>query len=161
MRRFIFMSLGLLVLAFSLNGIGADQDCPSGWISENVTCYKYFPERKTWDQAQRTCVEQQGNGQLASITDADKSVKLSYELYGTWNIFDIWFGLRLSKTSGFWLWPDGSKVTFTNWEKGEPNNFLNKEFCAALTRGSRYVRWNDKDCEHRHPFICQTQSRGT
>nr|A7X413.1 RecName: Full=C-type lectin lectoxin-Lio3; Short=CTL; Flags: Precursor [Erythrolamprus poecilogyrus]ABU68502.1 Lectoxin-Lio3 [Erythrolamprus poecilogyrus] len=160
MRRFIFMSLGLLVLAFSLSGIGANQNCPSGWFPHNISCYKLFTERKNWDQAQRTCMEEQENGQLASITDADTAVKLSNKLSGNWNFFDIWFGLSLSKTRGFWLWPDGSMVTFTNWGKGEPNNFWDMESCAALTAASGYLSWNDKNCGLLHYFICQTQSRG-
>nr|A7X406.1 RecName: Full=C-type lectin lectoxin-Phi1; Short=CTL; Flags: Precursor [Philodryas olfersii]ABU68500.1 Lectoxin-Phi1 [Philodryas olfersii] len=155
MGRFIFVSLGLLVLAFSLSGIGADQHCPSGWFSHNVSCYKLINDWKTWDEAQRFCMDEQENGQLASINDVGESVKLSDEISKTWSIIDVWIGLRLSKRKSIWEWIDGSNVTQTRWEEGEPNNFLKKEFCVVLTSRSRYLKWNDKDCNRRHRFLCK------
>ncbi|XP_058046735.1 C-type lectin lectoxin-Phi1-like [Ahaetulla prasina] len=155
MGRFIFASLGLLVVAFSLSGIGADHHCPFDWFSHNVSCYKLFKSWMTWDEAQRYCTEQQENSHLASIKDVGESVKLSNHISQGWRIFDVWVGLRLSKRKNMWEWSDGSNITYTSWKQGEPNNFLNKESCAALTVGSRFLQWNDKDCGHRHPFVCK------
>uniref|UniRef100_A0A0B8RZW5 C-type lectin 8a n=1 Tax=Philothamnus irregularis TaxID=1899461 RepID=A0A0B8RZW5_9SAUR len=157
MGRFIFASLGLLVVAFSLSGIGADHHCPFGWLSHNVSCYKLFESLMAWDQAQRFCMEQQENGHLASIKDAEESLKLANYISQRLKFLDVWIGLRFSKRKGIWEWSDGSNTTHTSWEQGEPNNFLNKEFCVALTARSRYLRWNDKDCRHRHPFVCGFQ----
>uniref|UniRef100_A0A182C5Z4 C-type lectin n=1 Tax=Phalotris mertensi TaxID=1260334 RepID=A0A182C5Z4_9SAUR len=159
MGRFLFVSLGLLVVVFSLSGIGAHQQCPVGWFSHNVSCYKLFKDWKTWDEAQRICMDEQENGQLASIKDAAESLKLSDEISKTRIILDVWIGLTLSKRTGIWKWGDGSNVTYTRWEEGEPNNLWKNEFCAALTSGSRYLKWNDKNCHHWHRFICKFQPR--
>ncbi|XP_034260875.1 C-type lectin lectoxin-Phi1 [Pantherophis guttatus] len=159
MGRFIFASLSLLVVAFYLSGIGADHHCPFGWLSHNVSCYKFFKNWMTWDQAQRFCMEQQENGHLASIKDVEVSFTLSNHISERLKFLDVWIGLRLSKRKGIWEWSDGSNITHTSWEQGEPNNFFNKEFCVALTAGSRYLQWNDKDCTHRHPFVCTFQPR--
>uniref|UniRef100_R4FJR2 LP-Fur-1 n=1 Tax=Furina ornata TaxID=529697 RepID=R4FJR2_9SAUR len=159
MGRFLLVSLSLLVVAFSLSGIEANRYCPFDWLSYNVSCYKFFFQRMTWDEAQRFCVEQQENSQLASIHDMGESVKLSNYMSQRWNFFDVWMGLRLSKRKGIWEWSDGSNLTYTSWEDGEPNNFFNREFCAVLSIGSRYLQWNDKNCMHKHPFVCKFQPR--
>ncbi|XP_070610644.1 C-type lectin lectoxin-Phi1-like [Erythrolamprus reginae] len=153
MRRFIFMSLGLLVLAFSLSGIGANQSCPSGWFSHNVSCYKFFSNWTTWGEAQRICMEEQEGAQLASIKDLEESVKLSDELSKTRNIFDVWIGLRFSKTKGIWLWNDGSQVTHTRWEEGEPS----KKECAVLITRSRYLNWRTDTCRSWNMIVCKLQ----
>nr|A3FM55.1 RecName: Full=C-type lectin 1; Short=CTL; Flags: Precursor [Hydrophis hardwickii]ABN54808.1 C-type lectin-like protein 1 [Hydrophis hardwickii] len=159
MGRFLFASLGLLVVAFSLSGTGANLYCPFDWLSYNVSCYKLFYSLVTWDQAQRFCVEQQENSQLASIHDVGESVKLSNYISQRWGFFDVWMGLRLSKRNGIWEWSDGSNLTYTSWKEGEPNNLFNMEFCAVLSAGTRYLQWNDKKCTLLHPFLCQFQPR--
>uniref|UniRef100_A0A098M188 C-type lectin 6a n=1 Tax=Hypsiglena sp. JMG-2014 TaxID=1550645 RepID=A0A098M188_9SAUR len=158
MGRFIFVSLGLLVVAFSLSGIAADHHCPYDWFSHNVSCYKVFNYPKSWEEAQRICQEEKENGHLASINDVEESMKLSDEIIKSsriWNILDVWIGLRLSTRTGKWGWSDGSNVTLTRWEEGEPNNFLGREFCAALTVKSRYLQWNDKNCGRWNRFVCK------
>nr|ACS74990.1 C-type lectin precursor [Micrurus corallinus] len=157
MGRFLFVSLCLLVVAFSLNGIGAHRYCPFDWFSHNASCYKLFKHPMTWDRAQRFCTEKQENGQLASIHDAEVSVKLSNHISQRLKILDVWIGLRLSKRKSIWEWSDGSNLTYTSWEKGEPNNLMNGEFCAVLSTGSRYLQWNDKSCWHVHSFVCKFQ----
>uniref|UniRef100_R4G2E2 LP-Bra-2 n=1 Tax=Brachyurophis roperi TaxID=1295043 RepID=R4G2E2_9SAUR len=159
MGRFLFVSLGLLVVAFSLSGIGANRYCPFDWFSYNVSCYKLFHLPMPWDQAQRSCVEQQENSQLASIHDVGESVKLSNYISQRLKLSDVWMGLRLSKRKGIWEWSDGSNLTYTSWKEGEPNNFFNIEFCAVLSAGTRYLQWNDKSCVLPHKFICKYQPR--
>uniref|UniRef100_R4G2J1 LP-Pse-7 n=1 Tax=Pseudonaja modesta TaxID=340912 RepID=R4G2J1_9SAUR len=159
MGRFLFASLGLLVLAFSLSGIRANRYCPFDWFSYNMSCYKLFYSPMSWDQAQRFCVEQQENSQLASINDVAESVKLSNYISQRLTFLDVWMGLRLSKRKGIWEWSDGSNLTHTSWKEGEPNNLFNKEFCAVLSAGTRYLQWNDKKCTHLHPFVCKFQPR--
>ncbi|KAG8138548.1 hypothetical protein E2320_004426 [Naja naja] len=110
-----------------------------------------------WDQAERFCAEQRENCQLASINDVEESVKLSNEISQRLKFLDVWMGLRLSKRKGIWEWSDGSNLTYISWEEGEPNNFFNRESCAVLSARSRYLQWNDKNCMHLHPFVCEFQ----
>uniref|UniRef100_A0A8C5RMF6 C-type lectin domain-containing protein n=1 Tax=Laticauda laticaudata TaxID=8630 RepID=A0A8C5RMF6_LATLA len=157
MGRFLFVSIGLLVVAFTQSGIGANLFCPYDWISHNTSCYKLFKHWMTWDKAQRFCMEQYENSQLASISDVEESVKLSNYISKKLILTDVWIGLRLSKRTGIWEWSDGSNSTYTSWKEGEPNNFFNIEFCTVLSATTRYLQWNDKYCSLWLPFVCKFQ----
>eukprot|EP00058_Branchiostoma_floridae_P004028 XP_002589516.1 hypothetical protein BRAFLDRAFT_88387 [Branchiostoma floridae] len=47
---------------------------------------------------------------------------------------EVWIGLR--KDGGSWKWRDGSPVTYSNWNPGEPNNYdgwiIATEACVAM-----------------------------
>lgn len=49
---------------------------------------------------------------------------------------------------------------YTNWVRGEPNNFGNRENCVSLRRtvdDCNIVYWNDVPCSgsHRQRFVCE------
>ncbi|XP_032094202.1 C-type lectin lectoxin-Phi1-like [Thamnophis elegans] len=160
MGQYILASLGLLAVALSLGGTGADVLCPYDWVSHNDSCYKLFTRWMSWDDAQRTCQEAQENGQLASIKDVEGAAKLSKYLRENRRLrLDAWIGLRLSKINNKWEWSDGSNVTYVSWEKGQPDNFLKLEFCAVVSSKSQFMEWNDKPCGFPHRFVCKFQPR--
>jgi hypothetical protein len=43
-------------------------------------------------------------------------------------------------------------ITYTNWNRGEPNNHRKNEHCAAVWGG---YKWNDAVCHESFGFICQ------
>lgn len=49
----------------------------------------------------------------------------------------VWIGLNdIDNFAGhrMFRWSDNSPVTFTNWAKGEPNNYKGKQNCVAMNR---------------------------
>ncbi|XP_070611090.1 C-type lectin lectoxin-Lei1-like [Erythrolamprus reginae] len=139
MGRFFFLALGLLVVAFSLNGIGADHHCPMGWFSLKQFCYKFFKEAKTWQEAETFCVQQQKGSHLVSIQSWRESryvaklasIKLLLSLNGSM----VWTGLYDEEKNGNWTWSDGSDFRYTAWQIWRPNNGDDKQFCVALDKG--------------------------
>ncbi|CAG0900708.1 unnamed protein product [Darwinula stevensoni] len=59
----------------------------------------------------------------------------------------------------FWL-STGQPVTYTNWNAGEPNNFIyengEEEHCLELwNRDGKGLKWNDTPCSFQTYFVCE------
>ena len=51
----------------------------------------------------------------------------------------FWIGLsQLLFSTGF-SWSDGSPVSFTNWNVGEPNNLNNNEYCVDMAWNNGFL----------------------
>ncbi|KAF5299855.1 hypothetical protein FQA39_LY11392 [Lamprigera yunnana] len=101
---------------------------------------------------------------LASISSQDENDKL--EKY----IKDFGLGHEHFWTSGtdladegkfFWM-STGRPLTFTNWNAGEPNNFVyengEEENCLELwNRDGKGLKWNDSPCSFETFFVCEIQ----
>jgi hypothetical protein len=64
---------------------------------------------------------------------------------------DLWLGLNDIDKDGEFRWTDDRPVSFTLWEKGEPNNVRNSEHCVAMRWG---YNWNDYQCSFKAKFVC-------
>ncbi|XP_070188156.1 C-type lectin-like isoform X2 [Littorina saxatilis] len=134
---------------FSLGG-----GCPQGWITYKGSCYKSFEQRKTWDEAQKTC---QGYGAiLATIPDSGVNNALAGLLPHLHLYVDkqAWVGLNDRDTEGTYIWLGTNReATWTNWDDGEPNNSVSgNEDCVALLPDGY---WNDAPCSTLLKFICE------
>jgi C-type mannose receptor len=62
---------------------------------------------------------------------------------------NIWIGFNDITTETVFVWTDGSPVTYTNWNIGEPNN-ASGENCTEMINNpagvTSYRRWNDLPC---------------
>jgi len=66
---------------------------------------------------------------------------------------DYWIGFTDQGTEGSWYWYDGSPVSYTNWEPGEPNNSgWWGEDCAEMWGDGL---WNDASCWDDNGMICE------
>ncbi|XP_078594375.1 C-type lectin lectoxin-Lio3-like [Branchiostoma floridae x Branchiostoma japonicum] len=131
-------------------------------------------DKTKWEKANSKCKQQGAN--LASITSREEANFINSIIVGApvgrWDTALVWFGLN-RKDGKFSHFTDGSKVTYTNWEPGEPNNnhhFLSlwgPQECVAMYskdgdagmffRNEQVKRgqWNDDQCYHCFPFICK------
>ncbi|XP_063302400.1 C-type lectin domain family 4 member G-like [Pelobates fuscus] len=121
--------------------------CPSGWRATGSSCYYLSSSTLSWDKARDECYKFNS----ALITFSSKNDMDTYNKLFT-DSTKYWMGLRRDATNiNMWKWLDGTELTFTNWDKGEPNNSEKKEHCGEILSGS----WNDRNCDASVNFICR------
>ncbi|XP_058047298.1 C-type lectin mannose-binding isoform-like [Ahaetulla prasina] len=155
MGRFIFVILGLQVVALCLSGAKGGC-CPRDWLPMNGLCYKVFEEQKNWTSAEMFCRKHKPGCHLASIHSMAQSADLAEYIsdYLTRKTH-VWIGLNDPRKQRIWEWSDRSCVDYLSWNQGEPNNKDNKEYCVHLWTPTGYKNWNDTPCDTAYPFICQ------
>ncbi|XP_035677229.1 fibropellin-3-like [Branchiostoma floridae] len=147
--------------------------CRRGWSGYKGHCYTLVTKADNWQNANSKCKQDGAN--LASITSREEANFINNIIVGApvgnWGVHLVWFGLN-RKDEKFRQFTDGSKVTYTNWEPGEPNNNCNimswfegqecvgvysKDGDAGLIFRVQVKRgqWNDDQCSRHYPFICK------
>jgi len=120
-------------------------------------CIRAIKKTVTAAQADAAC--KSWGGALASIhsgTENTVALNSAKQFCGTgW----AWIGLHDLNKEGAWQWTDGSKVTYANWNKGEPNNYKNEDRVHLMDSG----KWNDHNqtvklnclvCKRALPVAC-------
>jgi hypothetical protein len=73
-----------------------------------------------------------------------------------------WIGLSGQKAQTPFEWSDKSKQTYTNFWKGSPANFNNKEFCVMMHKKPEEKTgnfgWSDVRCDSKHKSVCKKPS---
>ena len=76
-------------------------------------------------------------GHLASISSSEEDIFLKE------NFQRGWIGFTDSASEGTWRWTDGSQVTYTNWEVGQPDNTRGiQHYAQAWTQSGK---WDDAE----------------
>ncbi|XP_041667821.1 CD209 antigen-like isoform X3 [Cheilinus undulatus] len=122
--------------------------CSAGWTYTTSRCY-YFAFsstliRRTWQDARDFCRKQ--GGDLAVIDSREKNS-------------GFWIGLRDVDEEGNWRWLDGTPLTVSFWNTGEPNNQGNEDCAATYPRDNPFFSWNDAPCSHHLKWICEMAPR--
>ncbi|XP_069956023.1 macrophage mannose receptor 1 isoform X2 [Cherax quadricarinatus] len=122
--------------------------CSSGWIQDGAHCLKFFPEKKTFEEARASCQQLGEDSDLASLHSPDDQayVTAALGMVGA----SVWIGLR--NTNGF-HWVDQTAVTYTNWAPGEPSGHPGLDVCVEVyaTNG----QWNDDFCDALRGYVCK------
>nr|XP_039270230.1 uncharacterized protein LOC120344952 [Styela clava] len=148
-------SYGAYPSSFSFTGYTLG--CDDGWYTWGDNCYWHSPKGdvRTWQAARTACLSM--GADLASIgssgeNDFMESLLIKME---TGNIFaggdDAWIGMSDLDIQDYYLWSDGSPVTYTKWFYREPNG--NQERCVQIYIQQGY--WNDIECDVTEPYICK------
>lgn len=113
--------------------------------------YKIYSHGLTWNQAKVVC-ESLG-GALATIKNVLDG-ELIEKMVKTMNApNNYWIGLREFEPEVSFRWIDGSPLTYTNWNAGEPN-FDAAENCAFLRKDT--LQWSISSCRWKIAyFICE------
>ncbi len=96
----------------------------------------------TWTNAEGTAVAL--GGHLATVNDAAENTWIQ----NTWQNYqgtphDLWIGFNDAAVEGTFVWADGTPVSYTNWDPGEPNNALTGEDYTNMRRDNLTGNWND------------------
>ncbi|XP_062928245.1 C-type lectin lectoxin-Phi1-like isoform X1 [Mobula hypostoma] len=118
------------------------------------SCYQFFSDEMTWEEAQDFCNEQQCCGQLASVN----SDQLNTFVSDVVSVVDqekprAWIGLNDICKDGKFTWIDGSSYSYRNFGPGEPNNYNGREDCVNIHH-FRNLTWNDAPCNMKIGFVC-------
>lgn len=116
--------------------------------------FKVFDTNLTWHEAKKQC-EQMG-GRLAVINSAEEN-KFVIGLIKKSRVVEAWLGATDEKKEGEWVWVTGKKMTYSNWERTQPNNKGGVEhyLILVLAQNGQWSDQPDKSTQHKPGFVCQ------
>ncbi|XP_061826160.1 snaclec agglucetin subunit alpha-2-like [Nerophis lumbriciformis] len=145
--RVLLLLCGLLAGAAS-DGSPKVDCCPDGWTRLIDRCYVVQTEPKNFVDAEKCCMEALGN--LASVTSTLENVLVD-QLVQEAGEDGALIGFHNAFEDGEFLWTDGTKFRFDNFEAGVT---LLEDGCGFLTADTGV--WSLVDCNTEEPFVCST-----
>jgi len=125
------------------------------------SCYQLVREKLNWSDAEVRCNSIDNDATLASINSHLEHKFIADYLKASGLTSPIYIGLSDIIEESRFEWTDGSPVTYTNWDDGEPNNEYHGgyEDCVVLWLGywqenSEFL-WNDYPCHYLESFVCK------
>jgi hypothetical protein len=120
-----------------------------------ATNYRFCTLGYNWSQARSSC--QSMGMDLVKIADGGENAFVSNVANniasGSW-----WIGANDQAVEGTFRWPDGTPLTYTNWNPGEPNDWGGAEDCGELYTAAQ--QWNDNNCGVGRYFVCEAAATG-
>ncbi|XP_060731047.1 echinoidin-like [Tachysurus vachellii] len=107
------------------------KNCPTGWTSYCGRCYFYNAARLDWVSAEKFC--QKFDAHLVSI-HSEKEYQHIKSHDPAQN--PTYSGLSDCQKPYKFFWSDGTKLTFTKWNPGQPDNYNNNEHCVYMNAGT-------------------------
>lgn len=143
-----------------VGGALPDKRIPADATIFNEHHYLLIPAKLGWHDAKKAC-EQMG-GHLVTITSEEEDrfvVSLSKPLTSTEGGL-VWIGCSDEAKEGDWQWVDGSKVKYTGWNPGEPNDRSHTEnYGVIFFAGGRKGGGGWGDAPYPYPaivgYICE------
>ncbi|XP_040198100.1 CD209 antigen-like protein C [Rana temporaria] len=153
LTSFLFISNRIIGEEMSQMRNGNSSCCPEGWIPIGSKCYYFQNTTETWERSREECTK--NYSVLLILKNKDELDSLLPFMEGD----RYWIGLRRdTQNSTRWVWVDGTPLTFSAWNKGEPNNQYGRENCTEIKKNVRSM--NDVPCDIKKHYICKALSRG-
>ncbi|NWV77367.1 REG4 protein, partial [Dasyornis broadbenti] len=126
--------------------------CPDGWSYYKLSCFKYFLEPRTWDEAERQCQAIHKSAHLAWVEEPHEAVTLGRAISYYQRVQPVWIGLQQGEENQDWQWTSGNAYSVAS---GMLGNGAQGGTCAMLTHHSGFSLWSSADCSWKHPYICK------
>ncbi|NXY24940.1 REG4 protein, partial [Atrichornis clamosus] len=152
--------------------------CPDGWSYYKLSCFKYFRDPLTWDEAERQCQAIQDGAHLAWVEEHNEANTLRKAISYYQRVQSVWIGLQHSKQvrcgqqgvrgpgrqqghasetpppaqRQAWQWTSGNNYSGAS---GLPGNGARGGSCALLTHQSGFSLWSSADCSQKRHYICK------
>ena len=117
------------------------------------------PTEATWFQARDGCAAR--GLVLATVNSAADQQALETALNAKTGAAFAWIGASDQSVEGSWVWIDGSPVTWSDWDVGQPGGSSLREDCVLLWSGLGW-RWDDRACgQTADSYVCMPGSPPT
>uniref|UniRef100_A0AAV2L7K5 Macrophage mannose receptor 1 n=1 Tax=Knipowitschia caucasica TaxID=637954 RepID=A0AAV2L7K5_KNICA len=126
-----------------------------GWFIYNDTQYYINNDLQPMESARAFC--KKNFADLAVIT-GESERKFLWQIIVKGSESQYYIGMTVNLDKSF-SWVDDSPVTYTAWEKNEPNFANNDENCVTIYKSMGY--WNDINCGLELSSICKRSSTFT
>ncbi|CAG04688.1 unnamed protein product [Tetraodon nigroviridis] len=125
--------------------------CENNWKKFDLGCYFFSKLTKNWNQSREFCISK--GGDLAVLNSKEEQAFVNGWLKTSQN---AWIGLFDIETEGTWKWVDGTVVTTTYWQPGQPNSYGGNQDCGEILQDSGGVgQWNDDACTADQTWVCE------
>lgn len=108
--------------------------------------YVLFSKDVKWSDARDYCRTHYTD--LASVRNEEENQIINKVAPGRY----VWVGVFCDS----WVWSDQTYSSFRYWKATEAFSSGIANGCAALTKND-FGRWQEHDCEERHPFLCNCE----
>ncbi|XP_020833864.1 C-type lectin domain family 4 member G isoform X3 [Phascolarctos cinereus] len=136
------------------SGNSSCSPCPDSWLAFEGSCYFFSTTKVHWDQSQQNCAQAQAH--LVIVNSLEEQTFLTRNTKG----LGYWIGLTATRARGKvngYMWIDGTKLTFSYWNEGEPNDSRRNENCIMMLYSGR---WNDAPCNNLNDnWICEKRQQ--
>ncbi|NXW29183.1 REG4 protein, partial [Phaetusa simplex] len=125
--------------------------CPEGWSYYKLSCFRYFSQLRTWDEAERQCQASHAGAHLAWVEEPREATTLQKVISYYQRAQPVWVGLLYGREvrQG---WASGDKYSVTS---GLAGNGAQGGTCGMLTHLSGFTVWSSADCAQQHHYICK------
>ncbi|XP_051889652.1 snaclec bothroinsularin subunit beta-like [Pristis pectinata] len=135
--------------------------CDEDWFYYTPlnSCYRFFSQQRTWQEAEDFCNHHPHYGELASVTSKEHNTFIS-NVIGAVNEDKpfAWIGLNDRCKEGTYTWIDGSSWKYRNRAQDQPDNWKSNEDCVHV---NYYGKLTDQESGNIHGSRTLTQKYRT
>ncbi|KAM6327315.1 regenerating islet-derived protein 4 [Podargus strigoides] len=126
--------------------------CPKGWSYYKLSCFRYFRELRSWDEAERECQASHPDAHLAWVEEPQEAATFQRVVSYYQRVQSVWLGLRFGHERQAWQWASGDKYSASS---GLAGNGARGGTCGMLTYLSAFTLWSSADCSQQHHYLCK------